>query len=62
MTIPRVIIEVSGGLVQVIHSSHPIQVDILDHDNMRQETDKAELERMRDLEEEIEDLEHGYSG
>jgi len=60
MTKPRIIVEVSGGLVQVIHSNVPIDVDVLDHDNMKRETDKEELQRMQALAKEIETLSEGY--
>ena len=60
MNRPRIIVEVVGGLVSVVHSSVDISVDILDYDNMKQETDEEELKRMRALVEEVKTLPHGY--
>ena len=45
----RVIVEVSGGVVQCIHSSRRIDSDVLDHDNAGEDIsdqDEAELLRL----------------
>lgn len=36
MNKPRIIVEVSGGVVQCVHADRPINVDVLDRDNMRE--------------------------
>jgi len=56
----RIIIVVKGGLVQSIHSSTPIDVDVLDYDNLEQETDEEEIQRLTKLQEEIKTLRVEY--
>lgn len=48
---PRVIVEVCGGVVQCVHSSHRISSDVLDHDNAGEHLDpkdEAEFNRLTD--------------
>ena len=40
--LPRVIVEIRGGVVQAIYSSEPINVSVLDRDNWEAEEDPAE--------------------
>ena len=54
--LPRVIVEVKGGVVQAIHSSEPINVSVLDHDNWQAETDQTERDYFAALEKECETL------
>jgi len=51
--LPRVIVEVCGGVVQAIYSSEPLNVSVLDHDNWEAEDEIgrnyfAALEKERD--------------
>ena len=50
--LPRVIVEVSGGVVQAVYSSAPLNLSILDHDNWEAETDQAERDHFAALEKE----------
>jgi hypothetical protein len=54
--LPRVIVEVSGGVVQAIYSSDPINVSVLDHDNWEAEEDQADRDYFAALERERESL------
>jgi len=53
MNEPRIIIVIKGGLVQQVYSNIPISCDVLDYDNLEQETDTEEINRLKDLEIEI---------
>jgi hypothetical protein len=52
----RVIVEISGGVVQAIYSSESINVSVLDRDNWRAEEDQAERDYFAALERECETL------
>ena len=54
--LPRVIVEVSGGVVQAIYSSEPINVSVLDRDNWAAEENQAERDYFAALERECETL------
>ena len=48
---PRVIIEVKGGVVQMVYSDNKnIDVDVLDRDNQQEETDLDVIEAFADME------------
>ena len=53
--LPRVIVEVHGGVVQAIYSSEPLNVSVLDHDNWEGE-DEIERDYFAALERECETL------
>lgn len=54
---PRIIIEVSGGVVQCVHADRPINVDVLDHDNMKGgDFTELELDQFEELEAEARKL------
>jgi hypothetical protein len=54
--LPRVIIEVEGGVVQAIYCSEPINVSVLDHDNWEAEEDQTESDYFAALAKECEGL------
>lgn len=54
--LPRVIIEVCGGVVQAIYSSEPLNVSVLDRDNWKAEEDQTERDYFAVLERECETL------
>jgi hypothetical protein len=54
--LPRVIVEIRGGVVQAIYSSEPINVSVLDRDNWEAEEDPAERDYFAALERECETL------
>jgi len=54
--LPRVIIEVEGGVVHAIYSSEPINVSVLDHDNWKAEEDQTERDYFAALKRECETL------
>ena len=54
--LPRVIIEVEGGVVHTIYSSEPINVSVLDRDNWKAEEDQTERDYFAALEKECETL------
>ena len=54
--LPRVIIEVEGGVVQAIYSSEPINVSVLDRDNWKAEEDQTERDYFAVMERECETL------
>jgi hypothetical protein len=56
--LPRVIIEVRGGMVQCIRSSDPVSVSVLDWDNI--EGDDQYAQECEQLQEEAEKLEEIY--
>lgn len=54
---PRIIIEVSGGVVQSVYADRPVSVDVLDHDNAKGgDMTDAELEAHEKLEAETQKL------
>ena len=53
--LPRVIVQVSGGVVQAVYSSAPLNLSILDHDDWEAETDQAERDHFAALEKECEE-------
>lgn len=66
-TKPRIIIEVSGGLVTNIHSDVPIDVDIIDHDCIGdgftcgdEEIDKRDREIKGEILDETQTLRYHY--
>lgn len=51
---PRIIIEVSGGVVNAVYASQPIDCDVLDHDNAESgELNSAQTIKHQELKEEI---------
>jgi hypothetical protein len=54
--LPRVIVEVYGGVVQAIYSSEPLNVSVLDHDNWKAEEDQTKRDYFAALERECETL------
>jgi hypothetical protein len=54
--LPRVIVEVEGGVVQAVYSSEPMNVSVLDRDNWETEEDRTERDYLAALERECEAL------
>jgi hypothetical protein len=55
----RIIVEISGGVLQAVYSDTNLKVDLLDYDNMKQcddEERREELEYYQRLEEEKKSL------
>ena len=48
--LPRIIVEVRGGVVQAIYSSEPLNVSVLDRDNWKAEEDQTERDYFAALE------------
>jgi len=54
---PRIIVEISGGVVNCVYADQPISVEVLDHDNMKGgDMDEDELRRFQYLETETTQL------
>lgn len=57
--VPRVIIEINGGVCQAVKADRPVSVDVLDHDNWNYAREGSEEDQMfKDIETEYEKLEH----
>lgn len=57
--VPRVIIEINGGVCQSVKANQIISVDVLDHDNWSHTREGSEEDKMyKDIETEYEKLEH----
>lgn len=56
--VPRVIIEIDGGVCQAVKADRPVSVDVLDHDNWSHTREGSEEDQMfKDIETEYEKLE-----
>lgn len=54
---PRIIIEISGGVCVAVYADQPVNVDLLDHDNMQSgEMEPEDLDSHRKLTEETQKL------
>lgn len=58
----RIIVQVEGGLVQAIYSNEleNLDIDVLDLDNLKEESDQKMIDFYKKLEAEIEDLKQVY--
>lgn len=54
---PRIIVEISGGVCVAVYADQPVNVSVLDHDNMKSgDMTDDEIQRWRNLEAEAADL------
>ncbi len=56
MSKPRIIVEVSGGVVQAVYADRPINVDVLDWDNVEGGASDDEIADANRLEDETQEL------
>lgn len=55
---PRIIVEISGGVCVAVYADRPVNVDVLDHDNIKSgEMEPEDLSSYLKLTEEIKKLE-----